>query len=234
MRLVVFIAAAIAWQQTARAAPTAEDLFNEGQRAYDDANYALAVERWNNSYRLSKEPALFYNIAQAYRLAGDCAHALSSYRQFVAFDPSSERRPLADEFVSELEPTCGQPSDPREVTRPVRNQDAGRNLKVVGLAIGSVGVVSVATGLYFGHRASLLGEEVTNACRSGCDWAMYRSKDAEGRGAQTKQYVLVGIGGAAIIGGGVLYWLASREHVQPSIAITSGRDGAAITWSGSW
>jgi hypothetical protein len=104
----------------------------------------------------------------------------------------------------------------------------------VGVTSAGVGVVAVATGLYFGHRASALGDEVTTACRSGCDWATYRAKDADGRSAETKQYVFLGIGAAAIIGGGVLYWLGMSDPQEASVTVAPSGDGAAITWSTRW
>lgn len=234
---------------SAFAAPSAEELFDQGQRSFASGAYADAVSKWNESYGLSNEPELLFNIAQALRLDGRCAQALATYRRFVTSAPSSEQRPLADEFVRELTAKCGvvktAPTgnqSTKRIERPHQDHDviADHNetprvsLKIGGLVVAGAGAVSVVTGLYFGHRASSLGQEVTNACRSGCDWAVYGDKDADGRGAVTKQYVFVGIGVAAVIGGGVMYWLASREQRAAPIAVVPAHDGAAITWSGSW
>jgi tetratricopeptide (TPR) repeat protein len=245
--LVVFMI--VMAEGAAFAAPSAEELFDQGQTSFTKGDYASAVARWNESYGLSKEPELLFNIAQALRLDGRCEEALATYQRFITIAPGSQQRPLADELVRELTAKCGAanatPRQPRE--NPDEDPRRDRDLvedhdkthpsgtwKIVGLTIAGAGVVSLATGLYFGHRASSLGEEVTSACQSGCAWAVYGSKDAEGRRAETKQYVFVGIGGAAIIGGGVIYWLASRTHVSAPIVIAPRRDGAAFTWSGSW
>jgi hypothetical protein len=248
LRLIaVFMITAL--EGAAFAAPSAEDLFDQGKALFEKGAYASAVAKWTESYTLSKEPELLFMIAQALENDGQCAKALATYRRFVASAPRSEQRPLADEFIRELTPKCDVKAAPRRgatVETPVDHPRSDRNpvdddnethpagLKIAGLAVIGAGVVSVVTGLYFGHRASSLGEEVTNACKSGCDWAVYGGKDAEGRRAETKQYVFAGIGATAIIAGGVMYWLASREQGPAPIAITSGRDGAMITWSGSW
>jgi hypothetical protein len=236
MKIAAAVLAIMVAGAAAGAAPSAEQLFDEGEQAFDRGDYGTAIARYQASFDLSRLPLLVLNIAQAYRLSGACVRALSAYRQYVTLDPTSERRGFAEGFISELEPKCGARSS-RDGALPASQEESThprRNLKFVGLAVSGAGAVSVATGLYFGHRATSLGEEVTNGCRSGCDWAVYGGKDAEGRRAETKQYVFAGIGAAAIIGGGVMYWLSSREQRPTSIAIAPGREGAAITWSGSW
>jgi tetratricopeptide (TPR) repeat protein len=221
---------------SATAAPTAEDLFNAGQEAYDHGNYALAIDRWQESYRLSKEPALLYNLGQAYRLAGECKRALASYKQFVADDPTSERRPLADDLVRELEAKCGQSMSTGAAPRPVENTEAtnsGRSLKVAGLVTGGAGVVLLATGLVFGRRASTLADEIGDACSQGCDWGEHRSKDSSGRRAAVIGYTLDGLGVAAIAAGAVMYYVGTRKSAV-AVVPRSRQGGAAISWSTSW
>ena len=230
----------VALEGAAFAAPSAKELFAQGKTSFDAGDYASAVAKWNESYRLSKEPELLYMIGQALENDGRCAEALATYGRFVKLAPDSELRPRADKFVRELTPKCGSSIEnpdarrDRDLVEP-DNETHPAGLKIAGLAVVGAGAVSIATGLYFGRRASSLGEEVSNACPGAdCNWAILGSKDTEGRSAETKQYVFVGIGVAAIIGGGVMYWLASREERPASIAIAPGRDGVVITWSGSW
>lgn len=248
--IVVFMVVAL--EGAAFAAPSAEELFAQGKTSFDSGDYAGAAETWNESYRLSKEPELLFMIGQALENDGRCAEALATYRRFVKLAPDSEHRPLADTFVRELTPKCNTAkAAPRENPSPNKTADehprrdrglaeqhsetGPAGLKIAGLAVVGVGAVSVATGLYFGYRASSLGEEVSDACPgTNCDWGVLGSKEAEGRSAERKQYVFAGIGAAAIIGGGVMYWWASREQQHAPIAIAPGRGGAVLTWSGSW
>jgi hypothetical protein len=113
------------------------------------------------------------------------------------------------------------------------NLHAGRTKKIVGGALVGGGVALVATGVYFGHRASSLSGEITRACFDGCDWAIYGPKHAAGQSAERLQYVFDGLGAATLIGGGVLYWLGHREAAS-SIALVPQPKGAAIAWSGTW
>ena len=247
LRLVAVVMI-IALEGAAFASPSAEELYEQGETSFNKGEFATAAAKWKESYRLSKEPLLLFNIAQALRRDARCAEALATYRKFVAVVPQSDERPLADEAIRELAPKCDV-VDPREKKaasredRPERSDDnlgevdsetRPARLKIAGVALAGAGVVSVVTGLYFGHRASSLGEEVTNECRTGCDWAVYGPKDREGRSAETKQNVFAGIGLAAIIGGGVLFWLGSREQGPAPIAFTPAHDGAAVSWTGKW
>ena len=76
--------------------------------------------------------------------------------------------------------------------------------------------------------------EVTDACANGCDWSVVGKKDADGRSAARTQWILYGVGATAIVTGGVLYWLGSRDRSTPTVAVVPHATGAAVTWSGSW
>jgi tetratricopeptide (TPR) repeat protein len=223
-----------------------------GQAAFDAKRFDEAVSAWERSYELSQEPALLFNIGQAYRQrkkAGDCAKAFASYQKFIELDAMSDQRPVAEGFSIEMH-TCARESTPLIVTsvapvqhastttvpQPVLPIDtrSGRTKKLAGLAIMGSGAALAATGFYFGRRASSLGNEVTRACRDGCNWEFYGPKDANGRSAQTKQYVFAGLGVAAIVGGGVMYWLGLHAQRTSTFAIALHHDDTAITWSGSW
>lgn len=247
-RPIIVLFMIVVLEGAAFAAPSAEELFAQGKTSFDAGDYASAVAKWNESYRLSSEPELLFMIGQALENDKQCAEALTTYRRFVRLAPDSEHRPLADKFVRELTPKCDAAKPARrENQSSIESSDARSDLvehdkethpaglKIAGLAVVSAGLVSVATGLYFGYRASSLSEEVSDACPGvDCDWAVLGSKEAEGRSAETKQYVFAGIGAVAIIGGSVMYWLSSREQRPAPIAIAAGRDGTVLTWSGSW
>jgi len=47
----------------------AKQLYDEGLRHYNLAEYPDAIASWKESYRLSKAPLLLFNLGQAYRLA---------------------------------------------------------------------------------------------------------------------------------------------------------------------
>lgn len=232
MRPMVVVVTFIALLSNARAAPTPETLYNEGQAAYDRGDYALAVQRWQEAYRLSKEPALLFNLAQAHRLANECEPALAGYRQFVAIDPTSEQRALAEQLVNELEGKCGAASQPLIVEPPSASPGAGERLKIVGIATGSAGAVSIVAGIALGHHGQTLGQEVTRACSVSCDWTAHRATDSAGRRDVAIGYALDGLGTAAVVGGALLYYLGERQN---DVSVSRPQEGGVVvTWSGAW
>lgn len=236
MRAFITIVVLVALGASATAEPSAEQLYNEGQQAFDLGDYTTAIARWQSSYEVSKLPLLVLNIAQAHRLAGECAFALSAYRRYVTLDPTSDQRGLADGFVAELEPKCGQPSPPPVDHIPHQVEDTGsgrNNLKLAGLMTGGAGVVLTATGLLFGRRASTLGDEVTRDCAVSCDWAGEKSKESDGKRYATIGKILDGVGLAAVAVGIVTYIYGASQR-QATIAIQPSTNGASLTWSGQW
>ena len=233
MRIVIVVAAIVVLKSSVRAAPPAEELFNAGQEAYDHHDYALAIDRWQESYRLSKEPALLFNIAQAYRLANDCENALSTYKRFIATDPMSEKRQLADDFVRDLEGKCGPPPHVVEDPHPVENTRSGQNLKLAGFVIGGSGVALLVGGLLLGKHASTMSDEVTSTCSVSCDWAMEKDKDTAGRRDGAIGYALDAVGVAAIAGGAIVYYLGDHKHAV-TVSPRPREGGAVVVWNGSW
>lgn len=227
-----FVASALlaAMAATARAESSAETLFGEGQVAFDRGDYATAIARWQSSYELSRLPLLILNIAQANRLAGDCAHALSAYRQYISLDPASEQRGLAAEFIAELEPKCGA-SRQQVDQRPLPRERSGSRLKVAGLVVGGSGVAIVATGLFFGRRASSLGDDVARDCAVLCEWGEQKSSDARGRRYAKIGYALDAVGVAGIAAGALMYYLGDRQR---PVLVVPRHDGAVVSWSASW
>lgn len=255
MRAVVVLLAVLLAAPLARAESEAERLYNGGQQAYEALRYDDALVAWEKSYALSKLPALLFNIAQAQRLRGkpgDCTKATANYRKFISLAPKSTERPTAEGFLAELAPCVEQearpqpapspapqavtpsPSTSEPVAPPVREGSAGKGKRFAGYAVGGAGVALVVTGVYFGAKARRLGDEVSEDCADGCDWNLVKDKDAEGKSAETTQYVLYGVGAAVIVAGGVLWWMGNKEAKSTTVAVTPTHGGAAISWSGAW
>ncbi len=244
--LVAFIAL-IALEVAAFAdPPTAETLYTEGRAAYDRGDFRAAITAWNTSYELSRETELLFDLAQAYRLSGDCATAISTYDDFIACAPDAEQRPLAEDLVRELRPKCVATKQPPVEIKPRTaselnlvdrvdppkyaplKQDRGRGLRIVGIATAGAGTAALAIGLALGHHARTIGDEVTRACATSCDWAAQRGKDAAGHRDATIGIVLDTVGVAAIVAGATMYYFGTR------VSIATEQHGAAVAWGRSW
>jgi hypothetical protein len=94
--------------------PRAKTLSDEGRAAFDAGRYDEAIEKFQAAYELSPAPGLLYNLAQAYRLRGDCTAALSRYRAFLGMGVGDRMRKLAEDRVSELAACDAPPPETRE------------------------------------------------------------------------------------------------------------------------
>ncbi len=88
----------------------AKDLYEQGNTHYDLAEYDQAIDLFKQAYALSHRPTLLYNIAQAYRLKGDCEQALQVYKNFLRVDPGSQFRAKVESRIAEMETCVKDPS----------------------------------------------------------------------------------------------------------------------------
>lgn len=240
--------------RTAAAQPTdAERFYTEGQKAYDDKRYDDALASWQKAYELSHLPGLVFNLAQAHRLRGECTKAVEQYRKFIELDPSSSQRATAEGLIKELEPckdapppatidhhdvTPPPPPPPKVIAQPPiviadhDEVDLGHGKRVASVVVGIGGVVALGAGVFFGNRAQSLASEVDQACAAGCAWKDVENKDSDGRTAVTLQWVGYGVGAAALVTSGVLYFLGSHDH--HTIAVAPHAGGASVSVLGSF
>jgi tetratricopeptide (TPR) repeat protein len=85
--------------------------YERGKQRYDGGEFLAAIELFEQAYQLDPLPAYIFNIAQAYRLAGDCGRALAHYAWFLETSPAEQVAASVDELVRELREEC----DPAEV-----------------------------------------------------------------------------------------------------------------------
>jgi hypothetical protein len=111
--IVIALAAMIAPMHLAFAdepPPTAEQLeaakkaFAEGKTLHDQGRLPEAIEKFKESYRLSRNPVLLYNIAFTMDEANQKDLALTYYRKFLSdAPPAAPQRPTVSDRVKVLE-----------------------------------------------------------------------------------------------------------------------------------
>jgi tetratricopeptide (TPR) repeat protein len=87
---------------------TAKQLFLEGQRLYDLAEFQHALESFKKAYLAYEEPSFLFNIAQCYRQLGNKPEALRFYKTYLRKVPEA---PNADEVrrrIASLETSLAQ------------------------------------------------------------------------------------------------------------------------------
>jgi tetratricopeptide (TPR) repeat protein len=90
--------------QAAQAAEAkARALYESGLRHYRAGEYDQAIENLKDSYQVVPAPGLLYDLAQAYRLKGDCREAQRLYRQFLDQAVSGPVTSLARSHLAEMD-----------------------------------------------------------------------------------------------------------------------------------
>jgi tetratricopeptide (TPR) repeat protein len=81
----------------------ARQAFEDGRRAYNLGQFPEAVAAFETSYRLSGDPTLLFNVAQAHRQAGQLELALTAYRAYLRELPAAANRAYVESKIAELQ-----------------------------------------------------------------------------------------------------------------------------------
>jgi hypothetical protein len=108
----------------------AEEEFMAGDKAYNLGRFDEAVEHFTKAYEAWPQAEFLYNIAQSYRLGGNCKQAVYFYKRFrslkekdTAAPISPKKREEVDKFINELS-ECAAKADtatnvmPQSLDRP--------------------------------------------------------------------------------------------------------------------
>jgi hypothetical protein len=247
----VVLAAVLLVARGARAAPApnapdakaaeAAELYEEGKRHFDLAEYGPAIASWKHAYLLSSEPLLLFNIAQAYRLSGDCAEANRFYLTYQRSEPNPSKQADLTQAMAKcagVEPASGdrsEPATPPSVPAPPpppppETGDRGRNLRLTGYAVGGLGGLAVIIGVASAVSASSHASTVQSQ-QNGTTWgAGLQQEQSDGQSAATRARILIGVGAAALVGGGVLWWLGrAPSSVKVDVSIAPDRSQVSVS-----
>ena len=83
--------------------PTARELSDQGLRQYQQADYDAAIESFMSAFALSNNAGLLFNVAQAYRLKGDCARAKETYQRYLDAAPETALRSSVAKRLTEMD-----------------------------------------------------------------------------------------------------------------------------------
>jgi hypothetical protein len=92
-----------AFVSTAEASPEeAAELYRKAETSYKLQKYEEALEDFQRSYELSKEPAILFNIGQCYRQLEQLEDARKSFQFFVRDAPEHPKRSSAEKLIKEI------------------------------------------------------------------------------------------------------------------------------------
>src|SRR5437879_844113 len=80
----------------------AKSLFERGMTIYALGHYAEAAPLFERAFEIKPDPALLYNAAQAHRLAGHSARALTLYQSYLQLYGDAARQPEIEAHIAQL------------------------------------------------------------------------------------------------------------------------------------
>ncbi len=148
---------------------------------------------------------------------------------------TTDPKPPQPELEPEVKPEVKPEAKPEVL--PLRRDEPpppsrGKGLRLAGLGVGVAGAVLIGvSGVYF-TKAKKASDDVESMCGSQCTWNdALQERQQEGRKAQRVGFIALGIGGAAIAGGTVMYLLGRKAGREARVSIGPGGGSVAWAWS---
>jgi len=224
----------------------ARELADRGRAYHDAGEYMKAVAAFKEAYVLAPSPGLLFNIAQAYRLAGDCDDAAWMYRRYLDTNPAEESRALAAQHLASVE-KCGhggllvvsapvvEAAVPTTVTAApedaVDTSPHESRAKRAALWVGVGGGVALAGAVVFALDASSASDKVTDLYKHGGKGSDVAAENERGQRSATLATVLGVGGGLAVVSAGVLYAIGHHSESAQHIAVAPHAHGAEVSLS---
>jgi tetratricopeptide (TPR) repeat protein len=221
----------------------AKALAEQGRALHDAGDYTGAIAAYNAAYVLAPRPGLLFNLAQAYRLSGDCDDAAFMYRRYLETNPEPNARLVAEQNLDVAE-KCGHGglkiamptptpavvvTPPRDPPPPVQ-EHTEKHIGAFALVAG-VGALAVAGA--FAYDAHETADRVSAAYAAGTVSPDLSQEDAHGHRSAVIATACGITGGAAVITGAILYAIGRRSDEQRHVAVTPTTHGAevALSWA---
>lgn len=235
----------------------ARQLAVRGRELHDRGDYPRAIAAFKEAYVIAPSPALLFNLAQSYRLQGNCDDATLMYRRFLSTDPTPHNRQIAQAHLDTVE-RCTQkrslgipmdasmsylqsPASASSTTEPLFRDEPprapGSRKKQLGIGLAVGGTVAIASAVYFGLEAARDANAVEEAYARGAKWKEIEAIDARGQRNASYATTLGVTGVLAAAGGVTLYVLGKRDEraatEMRSLAVVPTRGGGQVSlaWS---
>ena len=205
--------------------------FLAGQSYYDQASYNDALREFNEAYRISKRPALLYNIARCHEALENYADAVKMLQQYLQEDPDTNDREAVETRIANLkerqaardakpQPPPAVVAPPPTVATPPPPPPRKRRYTWI---VGGVGVGLLAAALGTGIASQLSYNDLSSHCSgTTCDPATVpnaQSKIDSGKRLALATDILWPIGAAAVVTGVVLFFVEGRHHKEHGVAL---------------
>lgn len=224
----------------------ARTLADRGRKLHDAGDYRSAIAAFTQAYAMAPSPALLFNLAQAYRLGGNCDDAAVLYRRYLASNPPAEGRALAEGHLATVERCMHKlalhipvetpsgalvvPPPPAVVASDVAPpaSHTAQIEKDVGIGLFTGGSIALAAAVYYAFQAHNASNDVAAAYAMGAKWKEVAPIDQRGKDASTRAQIS---GGAAALGiaGGVAMYLLGRHTEQTPVTVAATGHGVQVS-----
>ena len=234
----------------------AHEAADAGAALFANNDFAGAAAKFREAYDLNHDPSYLFNVAQAYRHAGDCVGAADYYGRFLADVPhppnedkirswyAAQLQCAKEHAAAPPEPPKQEPpkpepprsEPPKPEPLPVTQSDRGH--RGLALALAGTGAVALGVGGFFAWDAHYLAgqrDALLARCSAAAPCLPAVVSDYDRRGSRASTIAIVGFaGGALAIAAGATLFVLSRSETAPPVAVAPVRGGAVAGASFTW
>jgi tetratricopeptide (TPR) repeat protein len=207
----------------------AQGAFAAGQGSFNEADYATAITYWRDAYRRDcTAHALLLNLGRAYELKSDRSEAINSLETYLVRKPDA---PDADQIRRRIEnlksqmtaaappptiaPLPGTSAPAPVAPTPLPSEsDSGRGPGATPLILAGAGGVVAIVGTVLLLTGMKKEDDAAAKCPSRINCG---SVADDGNSARTQEKIggtLIGVGGAAIAGGLIWFFVSKSASGQ--------------------
>lgn len=231
--------------------PKARKLAERGRELHERGDYSRAIVAFKEAYVLAPSPGLLFNLAQAYRLSGNCDDAALMYQRYLdTAAPARKERLLAQGHLDTVR-RCIQkrnlnlPPDPAmasipmppppgpdplfvDTPTPAPAPARGRIARRVGLGLSIGGAAALTAAAFYGFRSYQAASDVEDRYAAGEKWRDLEPIHARGERAETAAKWLAIGGGVGAAAGVTLFVLGRRAERTPPVTVAPMQGGARV------
>jgi len=185
-------------------------------------------------YTATNDPIWVFNQGRCYHQNSQLPQALTRFKEFLRKSKGGPDEDVRDaqNYINEIEaemqkdraPSKPTPAAAENVSTPATQVTAtlpepkpGRSLRYAGLGVGIFGAAALATGVAFSLLVQQTQKDVENQTKSGVvDSSTISGKLSDGGRYETLQWISYGVGAAAVVAGGLLYWTGTSSDAPRS------------------
>jgi hypothetical protein len=202
-------------------------IFNQGRCFEQNRMYEDAIGRFREYLVKGEERLSADEKAVAQKRIASCESYLSKNERSVMVPETVHPWPVVE---SESARAKTEPAGTTVARRPPDGQ-AGSGLRIAGIAVGSVGIAAVVSGVILNLKVNSMSSDLEKTSN------FNRDTDNTRQSYKTMGWVAYGLGAACLAGGPLLYYLGwragNRATATASLVPVLGPDGAGLALAGA-